>query len=472
MVGDNGHGMNRADLLNAMKYGSKRRADPSSLGKFGLGLKTASTAFCRRLEVASRADGDAALLKAVWDLDHISQSQEWELLLLKASQEDKDHLGRVAANGRGTVVTWNRVDRLLKVYQDPGGKHARNALRKQVESLSSHIAMVYQRFLDHGDDRAPNIAIRLNGQLVAPWDPFCVALSEIVAREAVPVEMENGAEAAFEVTAYVLPRKEEFPSEEAARLARLSNDRQGIYIYREQRLIHAADWLGMFQKEPHGTLLRVEFSFDHRLDEAFHIDIKKSQIILNEDLWNYLNDTFLPAPRRAANERYRKGQRRKVEEVAKSSHDSSNANIGSKEADLDTGLVTVVDAATNEVEVTNPRGTVRLKLKIGKAKKPGECYVQPVESLDDGMLWQPALIEGHLAVQINTGHPYYHKVYVPNLSSGVLVQGMDSLLWALCAAELNTVSADTRRYFNEARFAVSRFLRQLVEDLPEPEMDD
>ena len=71
------------------------------------------------------------------------------------------------------------------------------------------------------------------------------------------------------------------------------------------------------------------------------------------------------------------------------------------------------------------------------------------------MLWEPCIIDGHKAVRINSGHPYYHKVYVPNLASGVTVQGMDSLLWALCSAELGTITEATARYFSELRFEVS-----------------
>lgn len=234
-------------------------------------------------------------------------------------------------------------------------------------------------------------------------------------------------------------------------------------------MIHDADWLGMFQKEPHFSLIRVEFSFDHRLDDAFHVDIKKSRILLNETLFTWLRDEFLPAPRRAAEQRYRKGQKKKVTDAAKNAHDSSNRSIAGKEEDLETAKVTVLDSRTGEVQVTNREGSVRLRLKISSAQKPGECFVAPVDGIDDGMLWEPALIDGHKAVRLNTGHPYYHKVYVPNLSSGVTVQGMDSLMWALCAAELGTVNEASKKHFAELRFEVSRLLRRLVDDLPEPD---
>jgi hypothetical protein len=246
---------------------------------------------------------------------------------------------------------------------------------------------------------------------------------------------------------------------------------QGIYIYRENRLIHPHDWLGMFSKEPHLTLLRVEFSFDHTLDSAFHVDIKKSRILLNDELFNWVRDKFIPAPRNAANERYRKGERKKAQDKAENAHADSNANIGSKEGDLRMANVSVKNPATNEVEIKNKKGTIRLKLPLSTAAEPGQLNIQAVPSLDDGILWEPCLIDGHHAVRINTGHPYYHKVYVPNLASGVTIQGMDSLLWSLAEAELGTISETTQKHFKELRFEVSRILRALVEDLPEPDLE-
>lgn len=471
-IADNGTGMDYEGLLNAMKYGSQRRADAASLGKFGLGLKTASTAFCRKLSVLSRPNSSNAALQATWDLNHVVNEGRWELLLPDPDPEGLTLLNQIAPKHSGTVVLWDEVDRFFpKEYADPGGKPAQNAMSRAKQSLAEHIALVYQRFLDPKDKRARHVTISMEGKRIEAWDPYCEGESELVAQEkAFEVELPGGGKADFTVRAFVLPRREEFGSKEAADRARITNDRQGIYIYRESRLIHESDWLGMFQKEPHFSLLRVEFSFDHRLDEAFHVDIKKSRILLNEALFVWLKDSFLPAPRRAAEQRYRQGQKKKAAAAGRNAHDSSNASIAAKEDDLDTATISVVNPKTGEVEVTNREGKVRLRLKLSTAQKPGECFVAPVEGLDDGVLWEPALIDSHKAVRINVGHPYYHKVYVPNLNSGVTVQGMDSLLWALCAAELGTINEASKRHFNDLRFEVSRLLRALVADMPEPEL--
>src|SRR5205085_2693232 len=226
-IADNGEGMDREGLINAMTYGSRRRSDPASLGKFGLGLKTASTAFSKRLSVISRAGPSEALLEATWDLKHVA-AKGWELLLNdEPDEEAADHLNSVAPKSSGTVVLWTHVDRLIKDYVTPGGNAAQNALNRAITGLRSHLSMVFQRFLDHSDSRARNVEIRVNGEKVLPWDPFCTDVSDKVGDDTVKVSIGDNKEAEFELRAYILPRKEEFATDAALKQSRLGNDTQG-----------------------------------------------------------------------------------------------------------------------------------------------------------------------------------------------------------------------------------------------------
>lgn len=470
---DNGDGMSADGLLNAMKYGSKRRADRASLGKFGLGLKTASTAFCKRLSVISRDDGEKVAHRATWDLDHIAQKGKWELETAAADREQLALLDRIAPKHAGTVVLWEKIDRLIVDAAQTGGRAAKKALDRHIEQLALHCGMTYQRFLDPNDPRARTIVLRINGRLVEPWDPFCIAETGKPVLEATQkIKFGSGDEVPFTVRAFVLPRKDEFKDPVAAKAARLSNDNQGIYVYRENRMIHGPDWMDMYRKEPHFSLLRVEFSFDHRLDDAFHIDIKKSQILLNEAIFEWLGEKFLAAPRREAEQRYRHGAIAAMKGAAALIHAASNSAIHAKAEALKTAKVDGVDGKTGQVTIVNKHGHATLKLKLIDEAKSGELHVQPADGLDDGVLWEPALIAGNQAVRLNTNHQYYSKVYIPNRRSGVTIQGLDSLMWALCAAELGTVSDTTKRHFEELRFEVSRLLRKLVEELPDPDPED
>ena len=472
-VADNGCGMDEETLLRGMQYGGKGADNPKRLGKFGLGLKMASTAFCKKLTVITRDSADSKLLKAIWDLDHVASVGECELLLGGASKFEKETLEETASGSSGTLVIWDEIDRVLKDFENPTGAPARASLGRKINAFRVHAAMTFQRFLDPDDKRAPNIRMTLNGEDIIAWDPFCLAEmggdsgTELVAEAKLTI-IQNGEKLYPTLNAYVIPHKSDYSSDEAFKKAKISNDRQGFYIYRENRLIYSGGYLGMRSKEPHTSLLRVEYSFDYLLDEALRVDIMKSEIQLDEELYDHIKKKFLPGPLKAADTRMRLKRKKEVFEEAKTAHDRSNRVISRQEKDLHISKIDVIDEDSGEVEITNRQGKVRLNLEILDSTKKDEIVVKPVENLEDGVLWKPAIIDGHHAVQLNTGHDFYHKVYVPNLAQGVIVQGIDSLLWALVEAELGTINDATKEHFDNMRIEVSRGLRILVRDLPDP----
>ena len=468
-VADDGCGMDREGLINAMKYGSRRRSDAASLGKFGLGLKTASTAFCKRLALISRSDGQSPVLRAAWDLDYLGQSNSWGLELALAADHEVQLLNESAREKSGTVVLWEKVDRLLPENSRSDGKPLKNALKRQEESLREHIATVYQRFLDPNDSRSRTLTIKLNGISVDAWDPFCIAeVGTPVVDKKVPVQLPSGQRAEFSIRAFILPRKEEFTSSENRNAAKISNERQGVYVYRENRLIHGPDWLGMYKQEPHFSLLRIELSFDHMLDDAFQVDIKKSRILLNEQLYEWMRDTFLAAPRREAETRYRKGAAGAITGSAVLLHTASGNAIHQKVGVLKVATVTDVNSVNGEVGITNNSGHSTAKLKIVTTDEPSLMHISTSGSLDNGVLWEPALINGNAGVTLNTGHPFYPKAYLPSKGDSVVVQALDFMLWALAQAELNNINDENKDAFEDFRVEVSRNLKKLVADLPDP----
>jgi hypothetical protein len=475
-IGDDGCGMDRDGLINAMRYGSDQRANLASLGKFGLGLKTASTAFCKRLIVISRASGSDAPLRAVWDLEFIAAARAWSLQLDAPSKEEEALLNEVAKGKAGTVVLWDKIDRLLTEYKRPDGRAARNAINRIIQSLKDHIALVYQRFLDPNDDRAPHVAIKVNGEFVKPWDPFCLAeTKEPAAAQIQKLLLPSGKDASFSVKAFILPRKEEFSSDANRDAARISNERQGVYVYRENRLIHGPDWLGMFKDEPHFSLLRLELSFGHDLDEAFQVDIKKSRILLNPTLYEWLRDKFVAAPRREAEARYRRGAAAVARGAAVLLHNASNSAIEQRKTSLQQPTVTSSDPTTGVVRLDTNSGQSTAHLRIVVPEQAGAIHIATATSLDNGVLWEASLIRGdagargNVGVTLNTSHPYYNKAYLPNKANSPMVQALDFLLWALAQAELNNTRDINREDFEEFRIEVSRNLRRLVADLPDPE---
>ena len=242
-ISDNGCGMDNDGLLNAMKYGSKRRTDPNSLGKFGLGLKTASTAYCRKLSVISRGNTDSTVRKYQWDLDYVSQIGKWMVRGLDPTVDEIDMLDAAADGRSGTLVIWESVDRLLPHEYERRG-NAENALERYRKDLRFHLGVVFQRFIDKSFKGVANVEIVLNGEPIEAWDPFCVEEPNtelLTPIQPLKVRSETGDEAEVSLKAYAIPRGDGFSSKEAREKARISTDTLGFYIYRENRLIQHLD---------------------------------------------------------------------------------------------------------------------------------------------------------------------------------------------------------------------------------------
>ncbi|HOE75563.1 MAG TPA: ATP-binding protein [Rectinema sp.] len=471
-VSDNGSGMDEKGLINAMKYGSDRRKDPNSLGKFGLGLKTASTSFCRKLSVLSRTKDDNEVRKVQWDLIHVATTNKWELLFPAVTDDEIDLLEEATQGGNGTLVVWEDIDRFMnREYSSVSS--AANAFKRKIDKLNKHLAMVFQRFLDPEHSEVRNVEIFLNDVAIKPWDPFCVkeAATSLITDYPIEIELEDSdKKMTASLKAYVLPRKEDFSSQEKMKDANISNDKQGFYVYRENRLIHCGDWMGMMTNEPHFSLLRIDFSFGHDFDELFNVDIKKSGIQLISEIYDEIKDNFLPAPRREAENRYRKAMQQKIARQTVDAHESSNMSIDTKAPSCEESQVVLV--GKDEAIIKNSFGEFKHKISILSAAKSGEVRVVPVDTLDSGQLWEPAIVDGHHAIKLNKSHVFYKKVYYPVINDGFTVIGMDSLLWALGEAELSTMNREVAENYETLRFRTSDFLKKLLRDLPDPEIDD
>ena len=466
-IADNGYGMDKDGLINAMKYGSKSRSEKHSLGKFGLGLKTASTAFCRQLSVVSCPEAGGDCLKVQWDLDYIGNKGAWLLKFPTIDEDEIELLESVSNGGTGTLVIWERIDRLMKDYKTY--KNAEKGLGRILDDLRFHLSMVFQRFLDVNDDRATNVSISVNGTALVPWDPFCINEPKtlLLQSEDVPVEMPDGSKPKFHIAAYVIPKKGEFSSLTAEKEAKGSNDFQGIYVYRENRLIHSGDWFGFLKKEPHFSLLRVDFSFDYELDDLLSVDIKKSRILLIGELASFIME-FLGAPRREAEKRYREREKTNIHTTGQQAHQVSNENINDQAPELENSTIT--PKGENTAEVTNNNGTFTKTITIVNSVVPEQNRVVPVPSIEGNALWEQALVDGKHAVNINESHPFYKKVYGPYLAQNIVVQGLDDLLWALAEAENSTCNQASIENYEDMRYTVSRILKKLVANLPEPEI--
>jgi hypothetical protein len=286
-VADDGAGMTRGRLEEAMRYGSSRAYDEEDLGAFGLGLKTASLSQCRRLTVATRPSSRGRIEIRRWDLDRVARRDAWELQRLTPAR-CAPHLTEPLRGTSGTVVLWERLDRVLE-YARPDGSAAMNRLEALAEEVREHLAMVFHRFISGELRRGrARIGITLNGDWVDPWDPF--ARGEEATRELprqwLPLRYE-GRTHRVSVHPYILPNQIQFSTPEAHGSAggpKRWNRQQGLYIYRRDRLIQSGGWNRLRTADEHSKLARIAVSIPPSADGAFRTNVSKMSVSLPAEL--------------------------------------------------------------------------------------------------------------------------------------------------------------------------------------------
>jgi hypothetical protein len=275
LIRDDGRGMAEDELRQAMKPGSlSPLADRAAtdLGRFGLGMKTASISQCRCLTVLSKTKASLAALRR-WDLDYIASTRTGEWRLLKKmellSVED-----RALLDGKksGTILFWDRLDALVGSV-DAVDEVAQKHFRERAEAVKHHLSMVFHRFLKGRGA----IKIHMNGRPIEPWDPFLedADFTEPLSGETLTADGER-----VEIKPFVLPHHSRITADQhsAAAGPKGWNAHQGFYIYRNRRLLVAGDWLGLgMQKEEHFKLARIRIDLANSADLLWQIDVKKSR---------------------------------------------------------------------------------------------------------------------------------------------------------------------------------------------------
>ena len=266
-IKDDGEGMNSNEIIQAMRPGTQNPLSDRSetdLGRFGLGLKTASFSQCRKLSVLSKRKDESSAFWS-WDLDYVTESDKWELLQW-IPKEFTDELDSLQS---GTLVIWSDLDRVLPLQTAETDDSAKRKFSEALDKVKNHIAMTFHRFIEN-----KSIRIFWGEHEITAWNPFCPNESKTQEQ---PTESINGS---VKMKGYVLPHKNNFSSELAYKKAEGMNGypaQQGFYVYRGKRLLLAGDWLGLFRKEEHYKLVRIQIDLPNKLDTEWQIDIKKSK---------------------------------------------------------------------------------------------------------------------------------------------------------------------------------------------------
>lgn len=270
LIADNGDGMSKDELHEAMRFGAYQEYSAGDLGKYGLGLKTASLGQCRTLTVASKAKAKRGSrprkVYMRWDLDHVYRTDGWDLLVPSDDELktwENEILNHAVTKDQGTAVLWTNLQETLPLLSDTDIRKQEKFLAHLIEELSAHLRMVFHRFMQGAVTGRRKLDIYVCGEKLVPWDPFCreektkeldIVRLPLVCEDADGLKIKD----TISIAPFILPREDEFSSVAAWKDAsgpRNWNQQQGFYFYRNNRLLQAGGWSRLRSVDEHTKLL-------------------------------------------------------------------------------------------------------------------------------------------------------------------------------------------------------------------------
>ena len=281
---DNGIGMNQAELDLAMTFGSidsLSKRDVQDLGRYGLGLKTASLSQCRILSVVTKKNGN--LIGGQWNLDFIKKNNNWLYLVLSETEcLQKIQETNLLTYSSGTVVIWEDFDRIRESSNSPQSEFI-----KQLGYTRNQLELIYHRYLS-GENGLIKVSIFLNGLRLEPNDPFLLNKIPSIS-ESIKIPMKDGI---VLVTPHKLLHPDKMSKSELNRLSLGRNllNTQGFYLYRNKRLIIWGTWFRVAPKLDKTKLCRIQVDIPNTLDHIWALDIKKSSALPPESIRDQLKN--------------------------------------------------------------------------------------------------------------------------------------------------------------------------------------
>lgn len=265
---DDGHGMSKQELIEAMRTGGKNpldKRDSGDLGRFGLGLKTASFSQCRKLTVVSSKNNQIS--GAIWDLDYVASQDDWSLKIAN-DLEMKQFYAFNRLVGDGTLVIWENADRIL---DNTISETTEDIIYEKIENLQKHLELVFHRYLSGRD----KINIFINENLLQAFDPFN---SKHQATQELPEEIITINTTKIHIKPFILPHYTKVSVEDYEYYSGIGGylKNQGFYVYRNKRLLISGTWFRIIPQTEMYKLARIQIDLPNNLDHLWKIDVKKS----------------------------------------------------------------------------------------------------------------------------------------------------------------------------------------------------
>ena len=271
---DNGKGMTAEVLTNAMRHGSRNPADSeriveTDLGRFGLGLKTASLSQARQLTVISKHGEELSIRQ--WDMDLVAITKRWTVGVPDITEQRLELLKQLKDQTSGTLVIWRKLDRLIAGASNPQAE-----VTEKFAPVRDHLSLVFHRFTSPDTENLRTcINIYLNDRKLLPKDPFLKNANQVQKLEPQQITHELGV---IEVQPWILPPISRLTREQVDECGGREGLRssQGFYIYRAKRLVIWGTWFRLTGQDEFYKLARVQVDIPNSFDSLWALDIKKS----------------------------------------------------------------------------------------------------------------------------------------------------------------------------------------------------
>lgn len=324
-LADNGDGMSEESLIKNMQFPStspESERGNEDLGRFGLGMKTASFSQTRKFTVLSRRKGSKNYSARTWDVEFL-RDNGWKIivncqdeineLVGQYEQLSKDYFNKFDAYEANTIVVWSGLYK-FETYLKEGNRQ--DALKKEINEITAdYLALVFHRFMEKSNNP---LQIRINNIQVKPFNPFPEEEKDF--RQIEPKQSEFNSDV-IKIEGFVLPSRTIEESKKGLSKWTTKNrglmDMEGIYIYRADRIILFGGWNGIIKKAPRLQLARLRVEVGNKVDHLLHLNVAKSQIVVPHELRlafeHYIDELKVEAER----EYYNRGIRKFSESKAK-----------------------------------------------------------------------------------------------------------------------------------------------------------
>jgi len=407
-IADDGCGMDEDTLSEALRLGSDTSRDEGDLGKFGMGLVTASIGLSQRIDVITK-ETDGPCLYGGFDLEVIAAEDRFVKWIHPAPKEERQRL----KHGHGTVIRLSGTDRISNRHPTTFA----NTLRRK-------IGQTFRKFLKSG------MKIDVNGQAVEAFDPLMLSHPETRLLLEAEIQVDDVSTASLRVVE--LP---DFETGAGNKAHGIIPQNSGFYIVRNNREIVEAHGFDFYKKHPDFSHFRAELCFDGSLDRIFHVDVKKASIHPPQGFLDRLRQ----ATQSLITECGREGRKRANSTKGEIDHSAAEANITKRASLIPKPKSLVEERKKRGRKVTNPRTNGE------RSRNPHVTTLRTISGLrvsfeeadhgPENPFYSVRPSGSTIVVTYNREHPFWREL-VELAKDTKVITVLDYLVFAMANAEL------------------------------------